>query len=64
MEPKPVIFHIDVNSAFLSWSASYRKNVLGRSRTFERFLPSWAAIRRPDTGWCSPRARLPRNTGS
>lgn len=26
---KRVIFHIDVNSAFLSWEASYRVNVLG-----------------------------------
>ena len=24
-----VIFHVDVNSAFLSWEASYRKEILG-----------------------------------
>lgn len=29
MKSRTVIFHIDVNSAFLSWSACYRKNVLG-----------------------------------
>ena len=39
MEPRPVIFHIDVNSAFLSWSASYRKNVLGEE-TDLREVPS------------------------
>ena len=26
---EPVIFHVDVNSAFLSWEASYRKEILG-----------------------------------
>lgn len=26
---EPVIFHVDVNSAFLSWEARYRKEVLG-----------------------------------
>ncbi|MBE5943406.1 MAG: DNA polymerase IV [Lachnospiraceae bacterium] len=26
---KPLIFHIDVNSAFLSWEAFYRTNILG-----------------------------------
>ncbi len=30
-EKRPVIFHIDVNSAFLSWSACYRKDVLGEA---------------------------------
>lgn len=39
MEPRPVIFHIDVNSAFLSWSASYRKNVLGEEQDL-REVPS------------------------
>ena len=39
MEPRPVIFHIDVNSAFLSWSASYRKNVLGEEQ--DRESPSF-----------------------
>ena len=29
METYPIIFHIDVNSAFLSWEASYRMNELG-----------------------------------
>ena len=27
--PKQIIFHIDVNSAFLSWEASYRIHHLG-----------------------------------
>ena len=26
-----VIFHVDVNSAFLSWTAAYRVKVLGES---------------------------------
>lgn len=29
METKPIIFHIDVNSAFLSWEATYRLQELG-----------------------------------
>ena len=29
MESRTIIFHIDVNSAFLSWSAAYRTDVLG-----------------------------------
>ena len=29
MEKHPIIFHIDVKSAFLSWEATYRMNVLG-----------------------------------
>ena len=30
------IFHVDVNSAFLSWSASYRVNILGEKRLIEK----------------------------
>ena len=26
-----IIFHVDANSAFLSWSAAYRLNVLGET---------------------------------
>ena len=37
-----VIFHIDVNSAFLSWSAAYRVNVLGESIDL-RMIPSVVA---------------------
>lgn len=37
-----VIFHVDVNSAFLSWSAAYRINVLGES-TDLRDIPSVVA---------------------
>ena len=34
-----IIFHVDVNSAFLSWSAAYRCSVLGE--TFDlRLVPS------------------------
>lgn len=29
---KKVIFHVDVNSAFLSWEACYRIHHLGESR--------------------------------
>ena len=28
---RPVVFHVDANSAFLSWSAVYRLRVLGES---------------------------------
>lgn len=33
------IFHVDANSAFLSWSAAYRMNVLGEKEDL-RLLPS------------------------
>ena len=33
------IFHIDVNSAFLSWSASYRVNILGEQQDLRK-IPS------------------------
>lgn len=36
---EPVIFHIDVNSAFLSWEAVYRLRFLG-ARTDLRLIPS------------------------
>ncbi|MDF2820280.1 MAG: DNA-directed polymerase [Clostridiales bacterium] len=36
---KPIIFHIDVNSAFLSWEACYRVNILGESADL-RDIPS------------------------
>ena len=36
---KPIIFHIDVNSAFLSWEASYRINMLGDTKDL-RDIPS------------------------
>ena len=31
MEKQPIIFHIDVNSAFLSWEANYRMHTLGET---------------------------------
>ena len=37
-----VIFHVDVNSAFLSWSAAYRVKVLGESQDL-REIPSAVA---------------------
>lgn len=37
-----VIFHVDANSAFLSWSAAYRVKVLGESRDL-RLVPSAVA---------------------
>ena len=37
-----VIFHVDANSAFLSWSAAYRVNVLGESQDL-RQIPSVVA---------------------
>lgn len=39
MEKKPIIFHIDVNSAYLSWEAAYRIQVLGEE-TDIRTIPA------------------------
>ncbi len=39
MKQTPVIFHIDVNSAFLSWEANYEMNELG-VKTDIRLIPS------------------------
>jgi len=39
MEQKKIIFHIDVNSAFLSWEATYRMTVEGEERDL-RTVPS------------------------
>lgn len=39
MTKEPVIFHIDVNSAFLSWTAAYRVNHLGETSDL-RNVPS------------------------
>ena len=39
MSARPIIFHIDVNSAFLSWSAAYRRHVLGEEPDL-RTVPS------------------------
>ena len=39
MEKHPIIFHIDVNSAFLSWEARYRIQVLGEE-TDIRTIPA------------------------
>lgn len=39
MPMEPIIYHIDVNSAFLSWEASYRINILGET-TDLRTIPS------------------------
>lgn len=36
---EPVIFHIDVNSAFLSWEATYRMRTLGETEDL-RLIPS------------------------
>lgn len=36
---RPIIFHIDVNSAFLSWEACYRINMLGETNDL-RNIPS------------------------
>lgn len=42
-----VIFHVDVNSAFLSWSAAYRVRVLGEQEDL-RDIPSAVAGERAD----------------
>lgn len=42
-----VIFHVDVNSAFLSWSAAYRVRVLGEREDL-RDIPSAVAGERAE----------------
>ena len=37
-----IIFHVDANSAFLSWTAAYRVNVLGETQDL-REIPSVVA---------------------
>lgn len=39
MEKKVYVFHIDANSAFLSWTAAYRVNILGEKEDL-RHIPS------------------------
>lgn len=39
MNRKKYIFHVDVNSAFLSWTAAYRVNILGETKDL-RDIPS------------------------
>ena len=39
MQPDRYVFHIDANSAFLSWSAAYRTNILGEQPDL-RTIPS------------------------
>ena len=39
MDKRVYVFHIDVNSAFLSWSAAYRVHVLGEQQDL-REIPS------------------------
>ena len=66
------IFHVDVNSAFLSWSAAYRREVLGEREDL-RLIPSIVggdqekrqrAFRRRNTGskpgrrWCPRSANV------
>ena len=51
-----VIFHVDVNSAFLSWSAAYRVRVLGEREDL-RDIPSAVAGERAERhGIILPRA--------
>ena len=42
-----VIFHIDANSAFLSWTAAHRVLILGNRRICGKFLRQWLEIKPP-----------------
>ena len=57
-----VIFHVDVNSAFLSWSAAYRVRVLGEQEDL-RDIPSAVAGESAQSGTASswPRASRRKN---
>ena len=50
MESRTIIFHIDVNSAFLSWSAAYRTEVLGE-KTDLRTAVSYTHLTLPTTAY-------------
>ena len=46
---KPVIFHIDVNSAFLSWEAHHRLHDLGETLDIRTIPATSEATRKPVT---------------
>ena len=59
-----VIFHVDVNAAYLSWEAVYRLRHLGAKEDLRKQAAGVGAIRLSVMGsfWQSP--FLPRDTGS
>ena len=58
-----VIFHVDANSAFLSWSAAYRVKVLGEEEDL-RDVPSVQEIRHRGTALSLPKADRQKSTAS
>lgn len=63
MDGRIYIFHVDANSAFLSWSASYRVNVLGE-KTDLRSVPSIVGETRKNATELSwQKVPLRKNTG-
>lgn len=52
--PQPLIYHIDVNSAFLSWEAAELLRQDPDAPDIRSFLPSSAAAKRHGTGLFSP----------
>lgn len=50
MEPERVIFHIDVNSAFLSWESVYRMKELGEKLDL-RTIPAAIGGDEKETPW-------------
>ena len=59
----PKIFHIDVNSAYLSWTAVEQLKKPGRKWIFGRSRQLSAGIRHPGTVLFSQNPLLPKNYG-
>ena len=60
---KTVYFHVDVNSAFLSWTA-IQHLANGETLDLRTVPPWWAEMRKSATAWCWPRAFPPNGTAS
>ncbi len=45
--PNRIVFHIDANSAFLSWSAAYRVLILGEKQDLREIPSVVAGIKLP-----------------
>ena len=58
-----VIFHVDVNSAFLSWSAAYRVRVLGEQEELRDFPSALAGERAERHGSILPKSITAKKCG-
>ena len=58
---KRIIFHVDVNSAFLSWEACYRIHHLGGKQDLREMVSAVVAIRKNGTVLSWPNLFRQRN---